>query len=142
VLNFVHVADEPADLLRELAILFDRRDRFEIMRRIIHDQHCDGSATTAEVVTDLENSHPAHDLDLQHSLERLLQARVLQDGDVHQFRQWIKEGVKLPWDSLCAIIDPHAPGVNRWDFITVASELIRLERLNVSGLMPGVVATA
>jgi hypothetical protein len=140
VLNFVHVADEPADVLRELGILFDRPERIEMLRAIRDQQDLDRTDAANDIVNELETRYPAHDLDVQGSLDRLAGTGLLKQADVRRLQQWMAEGVKLRWNELCAMIDPSEPGIDRWDFITVASELIPLERAGTQGLMPAVPA--
>lgn len=140
VLNFVHVPDEPADILRELGILFERRERLAIMRLIRDEQARDGSVEAQMAIAALEGRYATHDLDFSAALERMVRASVLSELDAQRLMQLIREGVKLSWDELCAFADPGSPGVDRWDFISVASELIPLERDGTAGLLPGVSA--
>lgn len=138
VLNFVHVPDEPADILRELGILFDRPERRTLMAAIRNGREHDAWGEAQDRITGLEQRHPPHDLDPVASLERLEQAGVLDAGRVAEIGSWIGAGTRQPWDVLCRAIDPGHPALDPWDLIAVASALIPLEREGMGGLLPGV----
>jgi hypothetical protein len=137
VLNFVHVPDEPADIVRELGILWDRRERFAMLRRIRDGRMNDGTHEAADAITRLERRYPAHDLDFEASLSRMVASGALPAEEGERLRECARQRVTLSWDELCALADPEGSGVDRWDFISVASELIPLERPGTSGLIPG-----
>lgn len=138
VLNFVHVPDEPADLLRELGIFLDRPERRALLTCLLEGQAFDGDAQAEALVAQLERCHAEHDLQFGPSLDRLVAAGVLSRADADGLVRCVAEGKKLAWDDLLAAMYPDDSRVNRWDFIVVASELLTLEREGTSGLMPGV----
>lgn len=133
VLNFVHVPDEPADIVRELGILFEQGERLALMRMIASRREVDAGADAAAAIASLEQRFAEHDLDAAAALQRMGRAGILDDSAVRYLSQCMAEGKKLSWHEICSFADPGRAGVDRWDLIAIASELIPLER-------PGIVA--
>ncbi|MEJ1962180.1 MAG: hypothetical protein WDO56_11810 [Gammaproteobacteria bacterium] len=128
VLNFVHVSDEPADVVRELGIYFDPATR----RRLLSDVHvnwehdCRGQVLVE--IQRLESVFPAHDLDVDRSLARIAKVSTTHSAGAEAIRAYIKTQRHLSWAELCSILDPADARVDRWDFICIASHVIWLER--------------
>jgi hypothetical protein len=146
VLNFVHVTDEPADLVREIGILWDRSDRRALLSRIgmLLRSVTGGSSSHDRLlahIIQIENHHHTHDLDFLSVLERCRERSILTPGEVNRLVDLSERGATLSWDELCRLIPPDGPGVNRWDLITVASTLLEYERPGTSGILPGVSPT-
>jgi hypothetical protein len=137
ILNFVHVADEPADIVRELGIFFDRRERRALLAALRDRHRHDALARVAAAIAAVEAHQPAHDLDFAASLARLERAGSLDTAGAERLRRLHGTGATVSWDGLCGLIDPYSPGVVRWDFISVAAHVIRYER-GSAGLLPGV----
>lgn len=74
LLNFVHAADEPADLARELAILLDAAPRERIIRRLLGSVSRNDAAEARSLAAVLEAASPAHDLELATALAGLERA--------------------------------------------------------------------
>lgn len=128
ILNFVHVADEPADIVRELGVFFDRPLRRQLIEALRRRPRRDASPAVCEQISRLERAHGAHPLDLDGSLRRLgRSAAVSRDAFAH-LTAAIERRQKLTWDQLCSVADPHAPAVGVWDFICVACEVLVEER--------------
>jgi len=139
VLNFVHVPDEPVDIIRELGILFGYEQRRRLMNLILQPQAPDGTAAARAAIQQLEQRYQPHDLDRDASLQRLVRIGALSAAHAGRLAACIESGTRLSWAELCTIIDPAHPRIDRWDFLSIASDLIPLEREGVSGLLPGVI---
>jgi hypothetical protein len=130
VLNFVHVADTPADVVRELAVFLDRAERRALLGDLfaVHD----GAAPRARAhaaVERLEAACPPHDLDTARSLERALVALPsAADGAERLQAACAERGPKLGWEELCALVDPADARIRVWDFIAIACGAIELWR--------------
>ncbi|MBF6344499.1 nucleoside-diphosphate kinase [Nocardia cyriacigeorgica] len=88
LLNLVHSPDDPADVLRELAILFDEPRRGELISRAAAG--ADRSADARQLAAELYASTPARDFDKAVAARRL----IAEAGDA---------GIRLPGD-----IDPES----------------------------------
>ncbi|WP_228002267.1 nucleoside-diphosphate kinase [Nocardia australiensis] len=70
LLNLVHSPDDPADVLRELAIYFDERRRATVLERA--SAGADRAADAIAIANDLYSRSPARSFDRTDALERLL----------------------------------------------------------------------
>ncbi|MFE2075820.1 hypothetical protein [Streptomyces misionensis] len=124
--NFTHISDEPADVLRELAVICDEPRR-ELVRRRILDDH-DARPDALGIFQELEDRHPEHDFDLEASWRRL----AAPDGPLAAEggrRPGLREMLDLTHRT--CLDDPH-----RWDLLTVVTHL--LTAMNVEGVTPTV----
>jgi hypothetical protein len=128
ILNFVHVADEPADVVRELGIFLDLRRRRALLEEIRGNLDAGREADVAAAIDGLEARYPEHDLDLAASLERLVRSPAVSAASAARLRRLFETGTKVRWDELCALADPDDPAVDPWDFLCVTSELLPLDR--------------
>lgn len=137
ILNFVHIADEPADVVREMGILVERPERLRLCRELAcgFREQSDGTDAAWAVVADLENRFPAHDLDLRGALERL---ESWSPEAAAQMCSHLSCGRTLRWDELCGLVDPTDDRVERWDFIVLATSTLRPERPVPAAIMPPV----
>jgi hypothetical protein len=126
LLNFVHVADEPIDIVREIGIFFDRNERRAFLRSLREHRGADRSADARRVIADLERRHPAHDLNATASLER--RAASLAPGAKSRLAEALAKDERLKWSTIEALLGPPGEGPARWDFIAIASRLVEFER--------------
>lgn len=138
ILNFVHVAEEPADVVRELGIFFDRAERRTFLNEIKNNVGVDRRGRMMDEIARLEARHREHDLDFFASVRRFEESAAVRREVAEYLRMLFRGGEKLSWDDLCSIVDPAAEKVDRWDFICVASNLIRFEREVYEGTFPSV----
>lgn len=64
VIRLFHVPDEPADIIREIGILFERDQRFLIYRKLCSPSYVN-TKQLEEAITKLESQHPRHDFSLK-----------------------------------------------------------------------------
>ena len=138
ILNFVHVGDEPADVVRELAIFLDRPERRAFYERLADSLDQDRTAEAEAVIERMESEHPEHDLDIEAALLRLSAAPAVSAETIEALRQIIAEGRKIHWDELCSLVDPGGEGIDRWDFIVLATTVLYNEREVPAALLPSV----
>jgi hypothetical protein len=137
ILNFVHVADEPADVIRELGICLDEESRRQILLDAKENFEIGADKQVSTLLHSLEIAYAEHDLDAIKSLARLEMSSALSADAAAYLRSTINEGRRLSWSHLCHLINPHNAIVDRWDFICLASVLIPFERI-VLPLLPKV----
>ncbi|MGW7361945.1 hypothetical protein ACWGI8_00595 [Streptomyces sp. NPDC054841] len=129
--NFTHISDEPADVLREIAVICDEPRR-ELMRQRILDEH-DARPEVLGIFQDLERLHPEHDFDLEASRRRLAAAPGLLGEPAGRGAH----GAQPSLDEMLALT--RATPVDspyRWDLLTVVTHL--LTEMNVPGVAPTV----
>lgn len=126
ILNFVHVCDEPADILRELGIFLDRTGRKRLLRVIKEQAAAVSWAALAREIAELESKYPAHDLNFARSLARLKRSKP--DAHIARIETAAKEGRNLSWDELSALVDPADRDIDIWDFICVVCDILPMDR--------------
>lgn len=136
VLNFVHVADEPADIVREVGIFFERAQRRDLWRLLRGEPGPEERAQARAVVDAVVAAAPSHDLDPAASLDRLVAAGLLTDVSEERIRDVMGTARSLRWDAFCQVVDPDDPAVSTWDLIAVATEVLGLERPGARALLP------
>lgn len=132
--NFMHTADEPADVARELQ-LFSYQTGWSWCAGPLFGRVPDGEAATAPeetvaaLLAEVEAEIPAHDLDVTASIGRL----ALQDGLWGACaRAWPTPERIDDW--LGVLRDtPLPPGPARWDVLTVLTSWIDC---NEAGVLP------
>lgn len=129
--NFLHISDEPVDVIREIAVLCDEPRR-ELMRERIRARH-DARPEVRAIFDDLERLHPEHDFDLGKSWLRLAEVAG-PAGDLARRRA---AGEEVGIASVLAVaLDIPLDVPYRWDLLTVITHL--LEVMNVPGVDPAV----
>lgn len=128
ILNFVHVADEPADVVRELGIFFDRPARRSMLAAIVTHFDADRYDVAVAAIAALEARYAEHDLAFEPSLARLVRAGAVSTANAARLLRAFRGAERWGWDELCARIDASAPKADRWDIVAVASYLVPLER--------------
>lgn len=127
VLNFVHVADEPMDLIREAGILLDRPERLNFLASF-------GSSKPPETheirgaITSIYAETPPHDLEFEGGIGRLVHHGALSRTDAARLRTAVLSRNAIGWDEIRRMIEMPADQLLIWDIIAVASALIPLER--------------
>jgi hypothetical protein len=136
LLNFVHIADEPADIIRELGIVFDAAERRTVLDNIAQALDGSGKPDVAALASHLYGTVGEHDLDFGRSLERLVASGAMSPEAAARMRE-AGGSRSLTWSELTRAItlDEH----NRWDFLTVGTTLLCDEREGHADLLPGTV---
>ena len=134
--SFVHVADEPADIVRELGVMFDRDSMRTFLQEVRANMHVDRYHEVLQQLTNYEASQQFHDLDFEQAIGRL-DAR---HDDSHEILRRLRRAAdstsKLSWDELLSMVDPQDPEVDSWDFISIASEVVSSRREGFTDLLP------
>jgi nucleoside diphosphate kinase len=137
--NFVHTADEPADLVRELGLLFNESEREAVIRDVIS-----GSKPDAEgIYGALTSQCPRSDLDFSRAVERLrdrvASANALSDGeraDIYEAMHRL-EGIGYEfWRYLRDRLSARGIQIDEMDDITIAGRLVALKQANQTAPFP------
>ncbi|HEX8605061.1 MAG TPA: nucleoside-diphosphate kinase, partial [Pseudoduganella sp.] len=145
LLSFVHAADEPADLVRELAILLPTAQR-----KAVHARMSDGvgipvrelRAIAAGICQDM----PRHSLALPEAVARIeklaLAAAGMSAADretVAAFCERVGTGAAADWRVLFDLLDDRGIRYDRWDRITIAAHTSDVVEPHLEPLLPGAV---
>jgi hypothetical protein len=137
VINFIHVADEPVDVVREMGILLDRDLRRAALTLLRDGGRASVMGEVLRLATKLEDVYPPNDFDLKQALYRIESAGVAA-ADMAEVREAVSEGPALGWGRLTSIVDPRSPDIDLWDFIRVATDALPAERESCGGLVPAI----
>ncbi|AEV87110.1 nucleoside diphosphate kinase [Actinoplanes sp. SE50] len=133
--NFMHTADEPADVVRELQ-LFSYQAGWDWCRDALRDPaavlaSANPAASMRALLNQVTTEIPAHDLDLPAALRRLAAGQdrwselALDHARVDEVDLWLAELRRTPLPS----------GTGRWDVLTVLTGWIECNEPDVAALL-------
>ncbi|MFH8337107.1 hypothetical protein [Streptomyces sp. AM6-12] len=131
VLSYVHVADEPADLLRELGLLVDAADRRALLDSLA------GGAPTAEDQATLDRARerfaaPSRSLALADVLDRVTRAVEAAgpgraaDAARHRLARMAR-GERVEWRPFLADLAAAGAHPDRWDLAALGTYVIEYD---------------
>lgn len=143
LLNYVHAADEPADVLRELGLLFDRPERRAIIQSLLAGD--DAGDALARLRDEMYASFPAHDLEPAPALDRLRVAIArecppgiaatalrhldgLLEGDARESEH--------AWHQAHGLLWPYARRLGVWDYVVVGSSVCEHDPVGAARVLP------
>lgn len=134
LLNFVHAPDEPADVVRELA-LFEVATGHQLAKPW-GDLEAIGNAELAQAVQDLEQGAVSHDLDRTNSWNRLFHCAHAPLQELA--RAYLAGEAPFGWGALNLARsghsgDPQSEATLLWDVLSIATAEIDC---NLPGLVP------
>ncbi|MEU3824019.1 hypothetical protein AB0F36_01695 [Streptomyces sp. NPDC029080] len=134
IINFVHVADEPADICREVGIFLDRPERRALLTEIRKADAETATRRAHDEVARLQALLPASDFDLEAALKRVEPATT--PDALARLRFAAAGGTRLSWDELGTLLDRSDPAVDFWDFVRIATEVLDADRPASADLLP------
>ncbi|WP_179280204.1 nucleoside-diphosphate kinase [Actinacidiphila glaucinigra] len=136
-LNFLHTSDEPIDVIRELSVLCPA-ERRELVKARIRSGH-DASAELRETFAEIEQSVPAHDLDLEKSWERLAESKA-PAGFLARERSQGRD-IKAE-EVITAARHPSADHRDLWDLISIMTHTVECNTPGVGRIFPNIELSA
>ncbi|KMY85522.1 Nucleoside diphosphate kinase [Candidatus Paraburkholderia calva] len=125
ILNFVHASDEPADVLRELAVLIPADCRDRVLRAIAVSDLKAGQRELLALVREFA-SKPPHDLNVTKAGERLAAVcRAANAGDPRYFDAVMTREKPLVLREMERALGTHRAEIDPIDVIVFASEYVR-----------------
>jgi len=143
LLNFVHAADEPADVLRELGLLFDRPARRALIGGLLQGE--DTGEALQQVRRQAYAECPAHDLEPVPALERLcrgvarLDPPALAAAALTQLDGLLTRApadAERAWREAHALLWPHAGELGLWDYVVVGSSVCEHDPAGAIRVLP------
>jgi nucleoside diphosphate kinase len=124
LINLVHASDEPADLLRELCILFNAHDRIKLVRNALLGT--DQRNTATALAKGLYDDVPRRDLEFEPAAHRLASeveeyARNAGPGLRNRLQTGLGRALRQPsaWGPLIELIWQQNLPVDEWDLTVV-----------------------
>ncbi|MFC9268299.1 hypothetical protein [Streptomyces zhihengii] len=123
VLTYVHVSDEPADIVRELGIFFDGPERTRLLGAL--DARQDVTEQVLAALAGTESRSEASDLCWRSALDRLdgLLTGRPDAAEAGALLRRVRSGDSRDWRSLLALADRLGVAWGHWDRVAVAAEL-------------------
>ncbi len=136
MMSGVHIPDEPADVVRELGILFDRPERYALMQGLAATD--DATPAVEAAITDLYARSAVVTLDPAAALARLDAAVTAREraggggdaigaalGELRATVTAVQRGEPLPWHPFLAALAGAGIALPLWDRILLGTEYIR-----------------
>lgn len=132
MLNFVHAPDEPADMVRELAVLCDVDTQARVIAAMLDASRWTGASFTSAareagaIMTSRYATTAAHDLDVAASLRRM---RAALRRDQEALPPVAREAIELGMPPASGVLQvvralEQANGLPGWDRIVTAAYLV------------------
>jgi nucleoside diphosphate kinase len=128
LLSYVHAADEPADVVRELAILFSPKEREEVLLQLAAGSpRTDGVAEARRIARQLEEEIEAHDLELETALVALETTTPAgpRGDEFLALTAAVRRGEFTDWRALWRAADDAGVPDSRWDRAVVGTYLMQ-----------------
>ncbi|HEX8052715.1 MAG TPA: nucleoside-diphosphate kinase [Thermoleophilaceae bacterium] len=143
LLNFVHTTDEPADMVREIGVLFE-----PAVRRRVYEAARDGRDAAQDARREVDELHrqvAPQDLSLAGALERVAgRARALQPSrerdELLAAVERVRSGDERDWRGLRALADRADVPLERWDQIALGTHLMNAKEEGREPVLAGVTA--
>ena len=125
--TYVHVADEPADLLREVAILFGRATRLGVLDSWLRPALPDAERALLEEAFSVPAEH-RRSFDFEPALDRL-EAAVADAGEALLLRDLraMRAGARISWPDFAERLEAAGVAAERWDVATVGAYAIDVD---------------
>ncbi|NJC74042.1 hypothetical protein HC031_30655 [Planosporangium thailandense] len=140
LLNFVHAADEPADLVREIGVLFDAPRRRGLYRRLRDGADATGAARAA--VERLYARTPARDLGLAALISRQDRRLDGRDGptprELTAALEATEAGLNADWRGLCDLSERAGVPLDPWDRVVLGTHLMVASDAGTVPILAGV----
>lgn len=126
VIRFIHVPDEPADIVREFGIIFSREERREVYEAIRTRVRTEEDEVVAQIEA-LESSSERCDFSIDETWVRVLAASKDADSVMRDIIQELfhssQNGVEVGLEDIVGPL--RKLGVHRNDVLTIATTLIK-----------------
>ncbi|MDQ8045557.1 MAG: nucleoside-diphosphate kinase [Solirubrobacteraceae bacterium] len=137
LLSFVHAADEPADLVRELAILFGAVEREAVLRQLADPTSIEGPDEARRMARAIEADLDPHDLELGTAIAAL-DASTPDGPHARAFRELldaVRSGEFTDWRALWRAADDAGVPPTRWDRAVIGTYLMQHTEPGVSQIL-------
>lgn len=141
LLTHVHVAEEPADVIRDVGVLFDGPQRRGLMRSLQQGEIKQDDVM--DIVDDAASAYTEHDLDPTASVSRLrqlLKRAGSQDSNqaVALASSWLdaaERGIASDWHGFIEVVDSLDIDCDLWDLITIGSDVMTMDKADERRLL-------
>lgn len=124
VIRLFHIPDEPADIIREMGILFEREQRLSLYNQLRSDSRADNKLLN-EAVTELESQHPLHDFSLDTAWNNIIASSNDEKfiSEIENLKEQVEKQEIVGWDDVYSLLKKHNCSI--YDILTVASYVLK-----------------
>ena len=136
MLSYIHVADEPADLVRELGLLMPRSGRRRLWQAIADPEVDPGVADAVDGLVRAAATEP-YDFDLASCRARV-DTTLDRVGSAAAARAWLAAadaGTPPPWPELMAALEAAGISLARWDLALLGASYVQPDQPGASKLI-------
>ncbi|KAB8029193.1 nucleoside-diphosphate kinase [Fluviispira multicolorata] len=126
VIRYFHIPDEPADIVREIGIMFDRPQRLNIFESLKTSKTHERSHIE-KLICELESQHETNSFDLGSSWNRVLFAAQFTNDElkkqIFDLKRRVDNHDEIGWEDIFNTLS--AAKCNIYDILTIASNVIK-----------------
>ncbi|KMS72974.1 hypothetical protein ACM01_20950 [Streptomyces viridochromogenes] len=138
MMTFIHAADEPVDIVRELGVLFDPEERPALARELVTAEGADVTEALRKHLSSLHDDVPGEELDIDAVMgrfdsvlaEHLSRSPSSSLSAVRRAVNRAREGATLDWAGLVRDLDGTEIRLPLWDRIQIGAQYIRHDEEN------------
>lgn len=138
MMTFIHAADEPVDIVRELGVLFDPEERPALARELVAADDADVTEVLRKHLSALHDDVPGEELDIDAVVgrfdsvlaEHLSRSPSSGLSAVRRAVDRAREGATLDWAGLVRDLDKAEIRLPLWDRIQIGAQYIRHDEEN------------
>ncbi|MCO4313302.1 nucleoside-diphosphate kinase [Pectobacterium versatile] len=124
VIRFFHIPDEPADIIREIGILFSNSERVSLYQSL-KEKNPTNLENINILIDNLENQHPKYDFSLNKAWSNVLSfaSGNVQKNNIYALKEKIESGDVTGWEDVYNLLS--SMGCNIYDILSIASCAIK-----------------
>lgn len=124
VIRFFHVPDEPADIIREMGILFERDQRFLIYSQLYTTSRID-TKQLETTITELESQHPRHDFSLKTAWKNIAKKsnNTVFATHIEKLQKQVANCEEIGWEDVYSLL--KANNFCIYDILTIATHVLK-----------------
>lgn len=137
-MNFVHSADEPADVVREISVLLAPQQRRQLFEAML--SRSDDAARASDLCAELYAATESHPLTLPSAIEAIRGAAgSIEAAGRELVLEWCREiegGRSMDWQELSRLCHYAKIPISKWDMITIVNHCITMDLPGIKLLLP------
>lgn len=124
VIRFFHISDEPADIIREIGIMFNREERLKIYKDLINENCSIKNEELFMTISSLEKQHPKTSFNVDECWEKVLKHPDYNaTSGLLDLKSAFDNGIFVGWNDI--YIPLRKINMDIYDILTIASHMIQ-----------------
>lgn len=124
VIRFFHISDEPADIIREIGIMFNREERLKIYKDLINENYSINNDELFNTISSLEKQHPKTSFNVDECWKKVLEHPAYNiTPELLELKNAFDNGIFLGWNDI--YIPLRKINMDIYNILTIASHMIQ-----------------